>query len=155
MCTQVYGTAENSIALGSDFEGGKKYTVIVNDVTETFVAQGATPNNSTGCGQSPRRGVPFTVSFDETALIDSEELEIRFASVTEDSRCAVNAICIWGGRARIRVGVCQNGESLGQHELALENGMEDLATRTIGDYRLKLCVLDPYPRTTVPIAESD
>ena len=38
-CTQVYGTVESNIALGSDFEPGKTYTVVVNDVTETFVAQ--------------------------------------------------------------------------------------------------------------------
>ena len=38
-CAQVYGTVETMIALGSDFESGKMYTVVVNDVTETFVAQ--------------------------------------------------------------------------------------------------------------------
>ena len=35
----VYGTVENIIELGADFESGKTYTVVVNDVTETFVAQ--------------------------------------------------------------------------------------------------------------------
>ena len=38
-CAQVYGTVETRIALGSDFESGKMYTVVVNDVTETFLAQ--------------------------------------------------------------------------------------------------------------------
>lgn len=38
-CTMIYGTKEHNIALGSDFESGKTYTVIVNDVTKTFVAQ--------------------------------------------------------------------------------------------------------------------
>ena len=153
ICTQVYGTVENNIALGSDFEGGKKYTVIVNDVTEAFVAQGPTPTTPRDAGN--RLGVPFTVAFDETAVIESEGLEIHFTSVTEDSRCAINVVCIWAGRARIQVGVSQNGESLGQHELALGSGMEGLATQAVGDYRLRLSVLDPYPGTTAPIAESD
>ena len=39
MCAEVYQTVESNIALGSDFESGETYTVQVNDVTETFVAQ--------------------------------------------------------------------------------------------------------------------
>ena len=39
MCAQVYSTVSTFIALGSDFEAGETYTVAVNDVTETFVAQ--------------------------------------------------------------------------------------------------------------------
>ena len=38
-CAQVYGTVETSIPLGTNFESGKTYTVMVNDVTKTFVAQ--------------------------------------------------------------------------------------------------------------------
>ena len=40
MCAEIYGTVESNITLGSAFEGGRTYTVQVNDVTETFVAQG-------------------------------------------------------------------------------------------------------------------
>ena len=40
MCAEIYGTVENNIALGSDFEGAKTYTVHVNETIETFVAQG-------------------------------------------------------------------------------------------------------------------
>ena len=39
ICAQVYGTAESNIALGAEFESGKTYTVMVNDVSKTFVAQ--------------------------------------------------------------------------------------------------------------------
>jgi len=38
-CTMIYGTVEHHIALGSDFVSGTTYTVHVNDVTKTFVAQ--------------------------------------------------------------------------------------------------------------------
>ena len=38
-CGHVYQTVETTIALGSDFEPGATYTVTVNDVTESFVAQ--------------------------------------------------------------------------------------------------------------------
>lgn len=39
ICTLIYGTVEHAIALGSDFQSGMTYTVHVNDVTTTFVAQ--------------------------------------------------------------------------------------------------------------------
>ncbi len=39
ICTQVYGTVETTIVLGSSFERGKTYTVTVNDVSTTFVAR--------------------------------------------------------------------------------------------------------------------
>ena len=39
VCTMIYGYAEHDIALGSDFTSQQRYTVEVNDVTETFVAQ--------------------------------------------------------------------------------------------------------------------
>ena len=38
VCTQVYGTVEHNIPLGSDFEPGKTFTVDVNGVIETFAA---------------------------------------------------------------------------------------------------------------------
>ncbi|GEM_PF-2629724 len=38
-CTMVYGTVHSNIALGSDFTKGRTYTVWVNEVKLTFVAQ--------------------------------------------------------------------------------------------------------------------
>ena len=38
-CTLIYGMYDLNIGLGSDFQSGVTYTVIVNNVTKTFVAQ--------------------------------------------------------------------------------------------------------------------
>ncbi len=38
-CAQVYGFVETNILLGGQFEPGKTYSVVVNNITETFVAQ--------------------------------------------------------------------------------------------------------------------
>lgn len=38
-CAAVYRAVETTIHLGSDFESGKTYTIVVNETTETFVAQ--------------------------------------------------------------------------------------------------------------------
>lgn len=47
-CTAIYGTTTNTVNLGSEFQAGTNYTVIVNSAvastkSTTFVAQGATP----------------------------------------------------------------------------------------------------------------
>ena len=39
LCAQVYSTVQHNIALGSEFDPGTEYTVHVNDVSKTFVAQ--------------------------------------------------------------------------------------------------------------------
>jgi len=39
VCAEVYRIVETTIALGSDFEFGITYTILVNDATETFIAQ--------------------------------------------------------------------------------------------------------------------
>jgi hypothetical protein len=39
ICTAIYGMYELNIALGSDFEPGVTYTVVVNDQETTFTAQ--------------------------------------------------------------------------------------------------------------------
>jgi hypothetical protein len=38
-CAEIYGSVQHSIPLGSDFVSGKTYTVVVSEVTETFMAQ--------------------------------------------------------------------------------------------------------------------
>jgi len=42
-CEDVYGTVEHNVPLGSDFDPGTTYTVLVNDVAETFVTESAAP----------------------------------------------------------------------------------------------------------------
>jgi hypothetical protein len=39
-CDMSYGTVETTVALGSDFEPGTTYTVLVNDKSTTFTAEG-------------------------------------------------------------------------------------------------------------------
>ena len=39
ICSQIYRTVEHNIALGSNFVRGATYTLRVNDVMRTFVAQ--------------------------------------------------------------------------------------------------------------------
>ena len=68
MCAEIYRTVESNVALGSDFEGGKTYTVHVNDLTETFIAQGGVTQTEKPEGPAmvsvpaPVQGVEVNVS---------------------------------------------------------------------------------------------
>ena len=39
VCTAIYGYVDHHIPLGTNFQSDTNYTVHVNDVTRTFVAQ--------------------------------------------------------------------------------------------------------------------
>ena len=141
VCTQIYGTTETSIALGSDFEPGRTYTIKVNDVTETLTAQG-------GGSQVPTINVAldarFQVRLGQTAFVNPAGPEATFAEVLEDSRCPADVTCIQQGRGVILVEVVGEDE---RYKLRLETGQRD-KTHAAGDFSVGLLVLQPYPGTT-------
>ncbi|MCP4544192.1 MAG: hypothetical protein GY832_44335 [Chloroflexi bacterium] len=150
-CIEVYETVENNIPLGSDLEPGTTYTVLVNDVTETFITQGSEPaldqtltelNNS------------FQLEVGQTALIEPQGPIVEFVEVVEDSRCPTDVVCVWAGRARILIRVSSSGDVLGFgiQELTLEAGLVDPTSNSVegvfDSYLFELVTLDPYPGKT-------
>ncbi len=83
MCAEIYGTVESNIALGIDFDGGKTYTVYVNDVTETFVAQG------TGAQPEQPEG-PTMVSV--LAPVQSVEVNVSESAPTDYSLTVLSTL---------------------------------------------------------------
>ena len=47
----------------------------------------------------------LTLEFGETRGVDGTVLQVSFTDVLGDSRCPVNAACIWQGSARIQIGI--------------------------------------------------
>ncbi len=95
---------------------------------------------------------PFQLQINETAELESENLQLRFSSVTEDSRCATGAQCVWAGRGTVLIDVLKNGNSIGAFSLSTEGG---LSNTTFEDYTLKLTALNPYPIIDEPINLAD
>ena len=142
-CTMLYGMVETNIPLGSNFEGGVTYTVLVNDVTETFVAQGsAGPEPIMGGGSSDvlvKMGEPVSIGIGDGAVFNPGEFRIQLLEVMEDSRCPTDAKCVWEGRATILVGVSGNMvPSLIEVTLGSP-------TRGVAGYTVDLIELDPPP----------
>ena len=85
MCAEIYRTVESNIALGSDFKGGKTYTVQVNDVTETFVAQPEEPAGpSMITVPAPVQGVEVEV----TDSVPPEYSLIVFSTLPKGTACS-------------------------------------------------------------------
>ena len=83
-------------------------------------------------------GSKFFLTVGQTVFIESENLRVRFLSVVEDSTCPAKDTCVQAGRPTILVNITKNGQRLGDYELTLEDGNEDLATRTLGEYSIRL-----------------
>ena len=87
---------------------------------------------ATACDESPTGPTvtldqQFTLAPGETASIDGRGARLRFEGVTGDSRCPVDAICIQGGDAVVKVQA--SGEEKGKTRLDIQ-GPLILAYRT-------------------------
>jgi len=66
---------------------------------------------------------------------------VRFESVTNDSRCPGDAICVWAGDATVRVVVSASGGASASYELHTA----DLKPVQHRDVTIALEALSPYP----------
>ncbi len=96
----------------------------------------------------------FQLKFDQTAVIELENLSIKFTNVTEDSRCPENVECVWQGQAKIKVEVKKNNEELGEFNLTSLKGHDELARKDINSYEIKLLKVGP-PRKDRELVLSD
>ncbi len=96
---------------------------------------------------------PFQLQLNQAAILESEKLKIRFSSVTEDSRCPSDVVCIWAGRATIVVNIFQNEQNLGIFSLSTEG--DDVAVAIFDKYSITLVEVEPYPSTNQTIALSE
>ena len=97
-------------------------------------------------------GQQFTLKLGQTARVKGEGLEVKFASVAEDSRCPKGEQCIRAGSAKIRVEVARGGGEPVTLELDTEPGRQEAAH--LG-YALTLVALDPYPAANRQAAPED
>jgi hypothetical protein len=101
-------------------------------------------------------GDTVTIAFNQTAVLESDDLKITFTGITEDSRCPTNVECVWEGRAvagfkaekkgDIRVFNLTNNE---QSEVEPKQSIEVFG-RTV-----KLLDVLPYPENPASIPAGD
>lgn len=82
----------------------------------------------------------------------NEYVTVCLDSVTSDSRCPINAECIWEGNASVALSVKVNNET---HNITLGTNGQFNNDTIIGDYQIKLNQLTPYPELPNEILQGD
>jgi len=91
-------------------------------------------------------GVEFTLAPGQSVLAGDDGLPLTFVSVTEDSRCPVDAVCVWAGQVVVDVTTGGAGE---------RHALKPAETLAVPGFRVKLVKVEPYPSSRSTIAPSD
>jgi hypothetical protein len=110
----------------------------------------------TGCVQDRSPAAPaqpiderFTLALEESATVPDTGVTVQFASVTGDSRCPADALCIQGGDAIVHVRVRDERSGISTYQL--HTGDPARSSSAHRDFRLTLIELQPYPFSSRPI----
>jgi len=105
---------------------------------------GATKALSTDLGSGSPAIVELGVG--QRAVVDG--VEIHFVGVTEDSRCAVDVVCVWAGNGAVLLHLSSDGEPV---EAATVNTILEPRSVEWHGLALKIAALEPEPLSTVTI----
>jgi hypothetical protein len=101
------------------------------------------------CNPSPSE-IPanqeFTLAIGQTVVIAGSDLRVTFEAVPEDSRCPLDAYCVWAGNGQVRLRLRRSGLD----HTALLNTNFDPRAIVIEAYRLELLDLKPQPYAAHP-----
>jgi hypothetical protein len=99
-----------------------------------------------------RLGRPFTLRAGRQIAVQGQKLRIRFAEVTQDSRCPVDVTCVWAGNASVRLEVTTNGRSEESLTLNTANSPSLANEAAYEGFKVKLVGLSPAPHSKHRIA---
>ncbi len=86
-------------------------------------------------------GDPFDLAVGNEVLMEGEQLFVRFDSLIGDSRCPINAFCIWEGDGTVSISIKKN-KNMTAGELHTHDGGKS----RLGDYEISLKDLRSFPR---------
>jgi hypothetical protein len=95
---------------------------------------------------SAREPETVKVRVGQSKNADAGRLTINFISVVEDSRCPINARCVWAGNAKIKIAVSKGKAAARTVEL---NSSLKPDSITIYGYEIKFVDLSPHPGENV------
>ena len=111
---------------------------------------------STACSTptEPKLGDEFELHVGESAALTDVGLWVAFLGVGEDSRCPLQAMCVWAGDAAVLLETAPLPDAL-----AADSRTDTLHTHVdpmllqLGSLELVLVRLDPYPETPLSIGQ--
>ena len=94
-------------------------------------------------------GREFEITAGQEAQVRGTPLTVRFAGVTNESRCPSDVQCVWAGNAVVNLTLAAAGS--GSADAALNTTL-DPKSAVFAGYRVTLTGLKPYPRTGATIS---
>ncbi len=91
----------------------------------------------------------FTMAPGDEVQVTDTSLRIRFEGVANDSRCPIDAICVLGGDAEVRLIASNDGAP---QMLTLHTG--SISPVRLDDFTFTLLELTPYPFSSQPFPPS-
>ena len=112
-----------------------------------------------GCNDPVDPGEPrqLVLRPGETRRIEDLSIEISLEGVHGDSRCPIDAVCVWAGDATLKLWL-RSPRALGRQSFDLSVASDSPAggpVEIVAGIRVELLELAPQPRTTVVIRPSD
>ncbi|PHM10191.1 hypothetical protein [Nostoc sp. 'Peltigera malacea cyanobiont' DB3992] len=98
---------------------------------------------------------PFYLKYGKTAYLPTENIEIKFSKVIQDSRCPSDVTCIWQGQVIIGLDIIKNGKQVSTLMLTLVPGRDALPIQFLDKYSVTLIGVSPYPNSKKTIALKD
>jgi hypothetical protein len=115
---------------------------------------------SSGCSESSTAGAPtsptnpspsiaitMTMTPGQRTSVEGTNLTLQFTGVSSDSRCPADALCITAGEALAVFEATMSARGGVRLELST---LDTRRAVTVGDYRVELRGLDPYPFGSLP-----
>ena len=118
--------------------------------------QQAEPTAEVGASPAPAQQLPGDVQLHvgETATLEGGALQFTMVQVSEDSRCPMDVMCVWMGRAVVGLHVVLDGVDRGDVSVTLNPGPQSQRSpeldATVDRYVISLVDLQPYPRASQP-----
>jgi len=117
----------------------------------TYHQNGYMPDTETSITAS--LGQAFDIKVGQEASISSQQLSLKFLSVSEDSRCPQGTNCIWEGNGKVNIQLTSRSETSETVELNTAMSLPSEATYLI--YNISLLDLQPYPLAGNTIQQSE
>ena len=124
-------------------------------VALTVSAGCMTPSQPSSGGTAPRiqvqTGSEFTLAVGQEARLTGTSVYIQFVAVHDDSRCPIDAVCVWAGNAAVLLRLTASGASKDE----VINTTLDPRVIRYENYTISLIRLEPAPKSGSAISAAE
>ena len=96
-------------------------------------------------------GQPFDLRAGESAVVPGG-LRVTFLRVVSDSRCPIDAICVWAGEAVLALKLSRGTDAPVEREVRADSSSPEISHL---DYTIRAVAIAPYPRSDRKIPLED